>query len=65
MRFSVASVATFFIAAISSVSAQCTTSFSGTPEQLQAAQQAAIADFGNLFLVQKNIQRGFDLYIPG
>ncbi|KAJ2923812.1 hypothetical protein H1R20_g13284, partial [Candolleomyces eurysporus] len=67
MRFSVPTIATVIVAVISSVTAQspCTTNFVGTPEQLQAAQQQAIADFGNLFLVQKNIQRGFDLFIPG
>jgi cell division protein FtsL len=67
MRFSVTTFATVIVAAISSVTAQtaCTTNFVGTPEQLQAAQQQAIADFGNLFLVQKQIQRGFDLFIPG
>ena len=31
----------------------------------QAHQQAAIADVANIFLVQKNIQKLFDEYIPG
>ncbi|TEB37721.1 hypothetical protein FA13DRAFT_1620547 [Coprinellus micaceus] len=33
--------------------------------ELQAAQQDAFANFAGLFLVQRDIQQAFDLYIPG
>jgi len=31
----------------------------------ETKQRAAIKDFANLFLVQKNITKAFDEYIPG
>ncbi|PPR01248.1 hypothetical protein CVT24_006012 [Panaeolus cyanescens] len=55
------------VSAITSIIAQqaCTTNFVGSAEELQAAQQAVIKDFANLFLVQKNVRLAFDKYIPG
>ncbi|KAJ3524568.1 hypothetical protein NMY22_g10942 [Coprinellus aureogranulatus] len=52
---------------LSTVLAQsvCTTDFRGTPAELELAQQEAIAEFGRLFLVEKDAQKAFDIYIPG
>jgi predicted SnoaL-like aldol condensation-catalyzing enzyme len=44
---------------------KCTSDFQGTQMELQAAQQDAFANFAGLFLVQRDIQQAFDLYIPG
>lgn len=49
------------------VSAQsvCAMDYQGTDEDLRVAQEDSIANFGRLFLVEKDAQQAFDLYIPG
>lgn len=65
MRFS---IVTICIAAITAAVASATSishSRCNPNQNSQAKQSAAIKDFANLFLVQKNIQAAFDYYVPG
>ncbi|KIM23467.1 hypothetical protein M408DRAFT_320746 [Serendipita vermifera MAFF 305830] len=51
---------TALVAAGGAMAAKCSTT-----ETSEALQRAAMKDFADLFLVQKNIRKAFDDYIPG
>lgn len=64
MRFSV--VATTVLSVLSPLAAAvCSTNPGLTGYDLELAQRAAIKEFGDLFLVKKDIQKAFDEYVPG
>lgn len=57
-------ITTCFVALAAAASATNTPKCN-TRDNNESRQRAAIKDFANLFLVQKNIQKAFDVYVPG
>ena len=65
MRFNSLAVLGALVSTAYTKKLKCTNDFQGTQLELQAAQQDAFVNFAGLFLVQRDIQQAFDLYIPG